>query len=923
MKNVIVALWLTIASFAFAQNPQTQGPLYAANAKYVNGTAPGYMPCGAIGGTAGLNCSGTSGLNVSVGPGTVNCSGTVVQYSGGTLALTASSTNYVYLNTASSCAVAVKTSAFGSTDIPIAVIVAGPSTITSITDDRTQFSVPSASESGITQLTGDGTAGPGSGSQSLTLATVNSSPGTCGDATHVCQVTTDGKGLTTAQSAVAITSGSGIETAPATTQTILSSTSGVVPLQIATNNGGSSNVFTVDSTFSPGTGNAIKVDANNNVSLASGIYLPYTSNEICAETECFDYLSLSNLSAHLHGYGSVLIDSAQSGNDINLVAGGTGSVGNQVKIQNSYQIVSVNADGDVVALVSGTDNGVSDVTISGTNAIGVQVAHSGTVSGVLETGNATVNLDGTSSLLVGDRVCTSPTTAGKGHDNGTSACTTQQIGFVIVAGTSTVTAQIYLQIQAPGGSSGAAAWGSITGTLPAQTDLAAKFATYTPTSGLAASATTDTTNASNITSGTLPHARLPTLLSADIPNNAANTTGTSAALSVASALPNATTATTQTVGDNTAAVSTDAFVATAVAAKAAVTSIATTTPITGGTITTTGTIGCATCATATSLGTGIAHVTSGSQALSSSAVNLAGGDVTGLLPNTNLANSSTTVNGQTCILGSTCNIPIQTASANNASLGGVNFITSTTNTDGLVCTFSNPSTNQVKCEITGVYNGAAATVPWTGVTGGGANTVTTASSTAATWQFLGTSSASTPALQVSGTPYAGTTANSFGLFDIACGTPSALTNLTASGTAFTIRCASGFAGSIATWYVGNTIEYMFSAAGALTVAGTISAGSSSKGLYFLANAPKTTVSCYTSGTAVFAMPQQGTGDMKVKAFLSSCVGTASYTFPTAFTQTPSIVTTNEVAGSIVTSLSTTTMTVTGATTTGFLVLEGW
>lgn len=59
--------------------------------------------------------------------------------------------------------------------------------------------------SGITQLTGDATAGPGTGSLALTLATVNSGPGTCGDATHVCQVTTNAKGLTTNQSAVAIT----------------------------------------------------------------------------------------------------------------------------------------------------------------------------------------------------------------------------------------------------------------------------------------------------------------------------------------------------------------------------------------------------------------------------------------------------------------------------------------------------------------------------------------------------------------------------------------------------------------------------------------------------------------------------------------------------------------------------------------------
>ena len=68
----------------------------------------------------------------------------------------------------------------------------------------------SGSGGGMTQLTGDVTAA-GSGSVATTLATVNSAPGSCGDATHVCQVTTNGKGLTTAQTAVAITpSSSGV-----------------------------------------------------------------------------------------------------------------------------------------------------------------------------------------------------------------------------------------------------------------------------------------------------------------------------------------------------------------------------------------------------------------------------------------------------------------------------------------------------------------------------------------------------------------------------------------------------------------------------------------------------------------------------------------------------------------------------------------
>jgi hypothetical protein len=55
-------------------------------------------------------------------------------------------------------------------------------------------------------------------------------------------------------------------------------------------------------------------------------------------------------------------------------------------------------------------------------------------------------------------------------------------------------------------------------------------------SGLAQSATTDTTNASNITSGTLPHAQLPALLSGDIPNNSANTSGSAATLTTPRAI---------------------------------------------------------------------------------------------------------------------------------------------------------------------------------------------------------------------------------------------------------------------------------------------------------------------------------------------------------------------------------------------------
>jgi hypothetical protein len=87
--------------------------------------------------------SAGSGLNLNLAAGTAFCSNTIQNYAGGTLILTASATNFVYLDTAASCVPAANTTGFTASLIPIATVVTSSSAISTVTDVRTWFVAPS------------------------------------------------------------------------------------------------------------------------------------------------------------------------------------------------------------------------------------------------------------------------------------------------------------------------------------------------------------------------------------------------------------------------------------------------------------------------------------------------------------------------------------------------------------------------------------------------------------------------------------------------------------------------------------------------------------------------------------------------------------------------------------------------------------
>jgi hypothetical protein len=82
--------------------------------------------------------------------------------------------------------------------------------------------------------------------------------------------------------------------------------------------------------------------------------------------------------------------------------------------------------------------------------------------------------------------------------------------------------------------------------------------------------------------------------------------------------------------------------------------------------------------------------------------------------------------------------------------------------------------------------------------------------------------------------------------------------------------------------------------------------------------PHTTVNCSISGTAIFAQAFSVPDYSAISIQSVACHGTASYTYPVAFTYTPSA---SGALSAIAPTISTTAVTVTGTGSSGFLTLE--
>jgi hypothetical protein len=237
---------------------------------------------------------------------------------------------------------------------------------------------------------------------------------------------------------------------------------------------------------------------------------------------------------------------------------------------NSYELCNDTTNGTVV-------NGLATLTTAGcavkltsnvtTGVIGVVIANagaSGTVT-LVRTGSTYCSFDATATV-VGDYVTATPTSNGGQyylcHDAGsTLPGGTQVLGRVLQATSGGATAQMFFDM--PGSSAGPTAVSSVFGRTGAVTATSGDYGVSQVTGAAPLASPTFTGTATLPDGSTISSSAWS--LSSHFPTLNQNSTGTAANLSGTPALPSGTTATTQSAGDSSTKLATDAFVATSFA----------------------------------------------------------------------------------------------------------------------------------------------------------------------------------------------------------------------------------------------------------------------------------------------------------------------------------------------------------------------
>jgi hypothetical protein len=133
--GVLLGVVVAVSSWGFAQQPQTSTtPLETTSpnghATWTQGVGPGYWP------TSG----GGQTLNIAAGTALCGAPPVYKSYAGSTLTMTASFTNYVYLDpTDANCAPHANLTGFAYGQIPIGIVTMSGSNIASVNDVRTWF----------------------------------------------------------------------------------------------------------------------------------------------------------------------------------------------------------------------------------------------------------------------------------------------------------------------------------------------------------------------------------------------------------------------------------------------------------------------------------------------------------------------------------------------------------------------------------------------------------------------------------------------------------------------------------------------------------------------------------------------------------------------------------------------------------------